>query len=717
MNKLRSRIKNWVKGSLAKKTSVSIGIVVVVCLTIMVVISATLSRMYLTKSINSEFEGIAAKNGVTVQSILDVASSNAADLQSYIEDQYDEYEKNGYSGEVEKSALYDVKLQRMNKQIEDYILHTAWSTVSGSKDISGIGVFFEPKAFDPGIEDYTIYVSDSDAENKTCQSYGSYSDYGSQDYYTEAAKNKTTVFTDPYEDQGVKMVTAAFPIIYKEEVQGVVVVDINVENFSKLDAKNANYPSMYVDVLTQDSTMVYDSESTEYVGQKLSELLDAKQYKKIQDKADKGKSFSVITKKDDGTLVSRYYTPIDAEGQTWWAASALNKSDLYSSATTLTILMIVIALIAVAVTVYFAAYMIRKYIKPIEKVVGASEQLKNGDFSIDIKAESDDEIGQLSDAFSQAASQLREIIHDIKTVLNQMAANDFNIKPSVEYPGDFASIKDSLYAVVSDVSGTLSEINTVSEEVSANADNISQGAQSITEGATDQASAVQELQATITNVSEEVEKNAENAKEANDMAKVVGEEIRSRNDDMQQVVEAMEVINDSSMQIDSIINTINDIASQTNLLALNASIEAARAGEAGKGFAVVATQVGALATQSAEAAETSNELIVNTIQAVEKGKRLVDVAAKQLLESAEKTKDLVSNIGEISVASENQASALGQILQATDQIAAVVEENTAMAQESSASSEELAAQAARLQELIEVFKLYVKEAEQGKIVD
>lgn len=45
----------------------------------------------------------------------------------------------------------------------------------------------------------------------------------------------------------------------------------------------------------------------------------------------------------------------------------------------------------------------------------------------------------------------------------------------------------------------------------------------------------------------------------------------------------------------------------------------------------------------------------------------------------------------------------------TDQIAAVVEENSVMAEESSASSEELASQAARLQELIAVFKLYVKE--------
>ena len=82
------------------------------------------------------------------------------------------------------------------------------------------------------------------------------------------------------------------------------------------------------------------------------------------------------------------------------------------------------------------------------------------------------------------------------------------------------------------------------------------------------------------------------------------------------------------LQISSIINTINDIAEQTNLLALNASIEAARAGKAGKGFAVVATQVGTLATQSAEAAKNSNDLIVQALNAVEDGKQVVgDTAA------------------------------------------------------------------------------------------
>ncbi len=706
MGRIRKKIDAWSSDSLAKKTSVAIGGVVIACMLIMVIISALLSGTFLTKSISAEFTTIAAKNGVMVQSILDTASNSADDLQHYIEGKYAEYQKTGYSGETEKSVLYDVKLQKMNKEIEDYILNTAWSTVGNSEDIVGIGVFFEPGAFDPGIEDYTIYVSDSDAANETCQSYGDYSDYGSQTYYKPVAESKQMMFTDPYDDQGIKMITASYPILDGDQLQGVIVVDINVDNFSKLESSNESYRSMYVDVLTGDSTFVYDSESSDYVGQKLSDLLSASQYQKIQNGIDTGESFSVSTRKDDGSSVMRFYTPIDAAGQTWWAASALNKTDLYQNMMILVVMMVLISVISIAIIVVLTARMLRKYIKPIEKVVDASSMLKGGNFDFEIATESNDEIGVLSGAFLDASVTLRSIIQDLKDVLNEMAQNNFDISPDVEYPGEFEAIKQSLFAVVSDLTKTLSEINEVSEAVSANADNIAQGAQSISEGATDQAGSVEELQATITNVSEEVQKNADSAKAANEMAQAVGKEIVSSNEDMQQVVNAMDIINESSMQINNIINTINDIANQTNLLALNASIEAARAGETGKGFAVVATQVGELAAQSAEAAKNSNDLIVNTIKAVEEGKKLVDVTATQLVQSAEKTKKLVDDIEEISIASENQAEALKQLLLAADQIAAIVEENTAMAQESSASSEELAAQATRLKELIAVFKLY-----------
>ena len=69
------------------------------------------------------------------------------------------------------------------------------------------------------------------------------------------------------------------------------------------------------------------------------------------------------------------------------------------------------------------------------------------------------------------------------------------------------------------------------------------------------------------------------------------------------------------------------IAFQTNILALNAAVEAARAGSAGKGFAVVADEVRRLAASTAEASQTTGELISKSLQAVDHGKAMADETA------------------------------------------------------------------------------------------
>ena len=120
------KFKDWYlnkfkTGNLAKKTSFSIGTVVILCMLVLIAITAVLSSNFLSKSIKAEFSQIAGKNSVTVQSIIDTTSNTADSLQTFIESEYEAYAKNGYSGETEKSALYDVKLQRMNKEIENYM--------------------------------------------------------------------------------------------------------------------------------------------------------------------------------------------------------------------------------------------------------------------------------------------------------------------------------------------------------------------------------------------------------------------------------------------------------------------------------------------------------------------------------------------------------------------------------------------------------------------
>lgn len=244
----QSQAEQFRNKGLGYKISVATALLLLICLSIMIIISATLAGRSLNKTVYSEFEGIATQNGLSVQNIVDTADNAATLLQDYMEDRYDEFAKTGYSGQTEKSAVYNVELQSMNKQIEDVLLTVARSTVTSSDGIAGVGVFFEPNAFDPAIKDYTIYVSEDDAKSGNVQSYGAYESYGSEAYYKNAAESKENCFTDPYEDQGIHMVSASFPIVYNDETQGVILVDINLDTFNSLRSTDSKYPSMYVDV-------------------------------------------------------------------------------------------------------------------------------------------------------------------------------------------------------------------------------------------------------------------------------------------------------------------------------------------------------------------------------------------------------------------------------------------------------------------------------------
>ena len=119
---------------------------------------------------------------------------------------------------------------------------------------------------------------------------------------------------------------------------------------------------------------------------------------------------------------------------------------------------------------------------------------------------------------------------------------------------------------------------------------------------------------------------------------------------MDEMVAAMKDITEASQQIGRIIATIENIAFQTNILALNAAVEAARAGSAGKGFAVVSDEVRSLATQSDQAAKATKELIENSVQATERGSRIVGEVSHTLKRTMELVMESNNAIGAIAEA-------------------------------------------------------------------
>jgi len=359
----------------------------------------------------------------------------------------------------------------------------------------------------------------------------------------------------------------------------------------------------------------------------------------------------------------------------------------------------------------------RKIVEPINLVIARLELLKEGDLDTEMPViETKDETLDLANGLNAFMIRLKNIITSIASELDQVANKDFNICSDCDFPGSFSKIQYSLAQCFVKVSDTLEQINISSGVVELSTDQISQGAVALTEGATDQASSIEELQATISDILDEVESNAERALKANEKAKVVGNEVASSNAQMQQMVNAMNDINVNSNHISTIIHTINEIAEQTNLLSLNAAIEAARAGESGRGFAVVASEVGKLANECSKAAKESNQLIKIALSSVNTGLTIARETASKLQASAGKVDDLVTDIDGISGASERQAQTLDQINMAVEQIASVVQENTAMAQESSATSEEVAEQAHLLKKLVADFNLILPESPLRKLV-
>lgn len=375
------------------------------------------------------------------------------------------------------------------------------------------------------------------------------------------------------------------------------------------------------------------------------------------------------------------------------------------------VLIVVIAaiiVISMAASVRLGRYVADNISVPLVQLQERLEKFAMGDLTSPFpEVTSEDEVSDIIKSASGMAGTLNFIIYDMDYILGQMADANYAIrsKDGSKYTGEFQQIFESMRALRDSMIETIRYISDSAVQFSAGSSNLAESSQSLAEGATEQAGAVEELQATIATIADAAKMAASSAEEAYQQSQKYADVADRSSDDMREMVEAMSRINETSKKIGNIISEIESIASQTNLLSLNASIEAARAGEAGRGFAVVADQIRQLAEQSSKSAVDTRTLIEGAMQEIDNGNKVADRAVSSIETVVDGIREVAASSKELSTVSANQAMTMQEAEAGVNQISDVIQTNAAVAEQSSATSQQLSAQAVSLDSLIAKFKL------------
>lgn len=369
-------------------------------------------------------------------------------------------------------------------------------------------------------------------------------------------------------------------------------------------------------------------------------------------------------------------------------------------------------IISIILTIVISA----SIIKPLRKSTNFAKNLAMGDLTDSLALKTKDELGILTVALNDTGAKLKNIVSKIKTTSLEVTMGSDQLSVAME---NTSRVTSEVGEKIINITHNIQDIATSVEETNNNIKLISASSHK------------------VSNLANEAKNNSltfkDYAYKGKDSVDISVSTMNNIEYTTQEVKTSINELDTLSNKIGNITSMITNIAEQTNMLALNAAIEAARAGEQGKGFSVVADQVRKLAEESASAARSIENMILDI-------KEKIKVSVKNILETEAKVKEgtlvasdtenqinliienmniLVNNIDEISIEAYNQALStntisenMSSIVENTQQLHATsqdinsnIEEQIAVTEEITSTTENLSSMTENLNSMVEYFKV------------
>ena len=557
-----------------------------------------------------------------------------------------------------------------------------------------------------------LYIGGSDGSYMQASKLeGNVSDPSNREWFKQGMTRVEMAFGPVYKGLDGKNVISATGILKdNSDVIKVIGGDVSIDKISVIvnsGVKMNDASAMLVDV----------SDGNKIIAHRDKNMLSAKITTSDSNKLTKGVAKAI--KNNDLTTqnIGEYLVTFrEIKGTDWILVSYVKNSVILVPVTQLVTILVILGVVAVLIISLLVVFVVNRVVAPISVITKHIRSMSDGDFTIDVNVNSNDEIGDMGSHIGEFVKSMREMLHSIHKESEKLKVES-----------------DSSDAVSRNMFSASQAQGDAMKQLNETVDQLAEAVNEIAEDATTLAQIVSDTKENSVQADESMKETVEISKKGIEDMRHLSEAMEEIQRANAELVKSINDVGTASEEITNIVGMIHSIAEETNLLSLNASIEAARAGEAGRGFAVVAQEIGNLANTSASNAKNISDLIsqvhklidnaVNqanmSAESIEENGKLIDVAVDtfdtiynniqdssnsmlEMIKNVEKVDEVATNVAAIS---EEQAASAQEILATSNNMVEMAENITQSSQDVADNSHELANTSDTLTDYVQRFKI------------
>jgi methyl-accepting chemotaxis protein len=331
------------------------------------------------------------------------------------------------------------------------------------------------------------------------------------------------------------------------------------------------------------------------------------------------------------------------------------------------------------------------------------------------------------------AHSILQYVNIFREHSNRVASGNLTERIRIQSQDEMGQLGNDLNIMTERLASIAQQITEASHNMVTTIDEVKHAVDAQSSGASEQASSINEITASLEEIEKSSMQTIEKAKSLGEVAEqtkqkgllgleAVEQSINGMKDvreKVQTIAETILELSNQTQQVGEITSVVNRLAQQSKMLALNASIEAAKAGEAGKGFAVVASEVKNLAEQSENSTMQVQKILEDisratekAVMATEEGTKGVDHGTHLVEQTGEIVRNLSDVIHDATMASQQIEAAIHQegigieqITAGMNEINQVTASFVSSVQQTTEAIENLSTISRNLKKYIDVYKI------------